>query len=95
MPPLEGRSLTPVFDGKTREPHEILYWEHCENEAVISGKWKLVLEKGRPWELYDLERDRTELDDLVDREPALVRELESKFIAWADRVGVQRSKGDA
>ena len=88
--PLEGKSLAPVFDGKEREPHEILHWEHCRNEAVISGKWKLVLEKGQPWELYDLEADRTELNDLVEKEPGKVKELEAKFLEWAERVGVRR-----
>ena len=40
--PLEGKSLLPVFEGKTRAGHEAIFWEHEGNRAVRQGKWKLV-----------------------------------------------------
>jgi len=39
--PMEGKSLRPIFEGKTREGHEAIYWEHEGNRAVRMGKWKL------------------------------------------------------
>ena len=33
------------------------------------GSWKAVAARGKPWELYDLSVDRTELSDLATREP--------------------------
>jgi arylsulfatase len=62
--PLEGKSLLPIFKGRSREGHEAIYWEHEGNRAVRQDKWKLVAAHKGPWELYDLEADRTELHSL-------------------------------
>ena len=86
--PLEGRSLLPIFKGKKRRGHDALYWEHEGNRAVRQGKWKLVAWHGRPWELYDLQADRTELRNLADEYPRKVRELKAMYETWAKRCGV-------
>jgi arylsulfatase len=92
LTPSEGLSLLPVFEGRERQPHDLLYWEHYGNRAVRSGKWKLV-EDGTDsrqggWELYDMESDRTELNNLVDARPEVAKELKAKYSAWAERVRV-------
>lgn len=86
--PLEGKSLLPVFQGRSRDEHPIIYWEHSKNRAVRQGQWKLVSVKDGKWELYDLEADRTELNDLTQRYPEKVKELNSLYHAWAERWGV-------
>jgi arylsulfatase A-like enzyme len=86
--PLEGRSLLPIFQGKTREGHDAIYWEHEGNRAVRQGKWKLVAQFKREWELYDLEADRTELKNLAADHPEVVRHLLSKYESWVARSGV-------
>ncbi len=86
--PVEGKSLTPVLEGKERTPHDILHWAHCGNHAIRNGKWKLVMEKEGPWELYDMQKDRTELNDLAPRMPEKVNELRTLFLEWAEKVGV-------
>jgi arylsulfatase len=86
--PLEGRSLLPILKGRTRRPHEALYWEHEGNRAVRQGQWKLVSRHPEGWELYDLEADRTELNNLTARYPDKVRELTTLYAAWAERCGV-------
>ena len=87
--PMEGRSLVPAFDGKPIG-REAIYWEHEGNRAVRVGKWKLVA-KGRngPWELYDMEADRTELDDLAARLPDKAKQLADLWEAYATRTGVK------
>jgi len=87
--PLEGKSLLPVFEGRTREPHDVLYWEHMGNRAVRQGKWKLVATKKGDWELYDMEADRTELDDLSEKLPEKTKELYELYDAWAARTGAK------
>lgn len=86
--PLEGKSLLSAFDDKPLG-REALYWEHEGNRAVRAGKWKLVA-KGRkgPWELYDMEADRTELNDLAAVEPERVNQLAALWETWARRAHV-------
>jgi len=85
--PLEGRSLLPVFgkDGGSRPP---MFWEHEGNAAVRIGQWKLVKRYPLDWELYDLEADRTELNDLAAQHPARVADMATQYDAWAARCGV-------
>jgi len=85
--PMEGRSLLPVFQGKSIGDRK-LYWEHMGNRAALEGKWKLVSRDPGDWELYDLEADRTEMNDLAARMPDKAKRLISDYTAWADRCGV-------
>ena len=88
--PLEGRSLRPIFEGRKRAGHDAIFWEHEGNRAVRQGDWKLVSRFPGDWELYDLKRDRSELDDLAAAEPERVREMTALYDAWAGRAGVIR-----
>ncbi|GIW82077.1 MAG: sulfatase [Gemmatales bacterium] len=89
--PVEGISLVPILEGKTRRPHDTLCWEWAGNRAVREGKWKAVWDKlVRRWELYDLEADRTELNDLSEKEPELTNRLAAKYDAWAKKMGINR-----
>ena len=87
--PMEGKSLVPAFDNRPIE-REALYWEHEGNAAVRAGDWKLVrLGRKGPWELYDLNADRTELHDQAAARPELAQELAAKWDAWARRAHVK------
>ncbi|MBI4602607.1 MAG: sulfatase-like hydrolase/transferase [Planctomycetes bacterium] len=86
--PVEGKSLLPVLREGRRDGHEAIFWEHEGNRAVRRGKWKLVARHNRPWELYDLEADRTELHDLAGERAELARELSGLRDRWAARAGV-------
>jgi arylsulfatase A-like enzyme len=86
-PELAGRSMLPALRGESVEPQP-LYWEHTGNAAVRVGDWKLVRGFGGGWELYSMELDRTELHDVADRHPAVVRELAAAWDAWAARSDV-------
>ena len=83
--PLQGKSLLPVFQGKEREGHDALFWEHEGNKAVRKGKWKLVSRYPGRWELYDMEADRTELHDLSRKEPKKAAELAALYRDWAEK----------
>jgi arylsulfatase len=85
--PMEGKSLLPAFQGKSIGDRK-LFWEHMGNRAALDGKWKLVSRDPGDWELYDLEADRTELNDLAARMPAKAAQLMGDYNAWAQRCGV-------
>ena len=85
--PLDGESLLPLLEGATRE-RGTLFWEHEGNRAVRDGRWKLVSRWRGPWELYDLDSDRTELHDLAAQEPARVAALSARYVAWAEQSDV-------
>jgi arylsulfatase len=87
--PLAGKSLLPVFDGKTWEPHARLFWEHEGNRAVREGRWKLVAARQNEWELYDLEADRTELHNLAKEQPDRAAALLKTWEDWAAGCGVK------
>jgi arylsulfatase len=65
-----------------------LAWEHEGNRALREGKWKLVSLAAAPWELYDMEADREEMNDLSATQPERVKELSAKWESWASRTKV-------
>jgi arylsulfatase len=88
IPPMEGRSLVPAFVGGKLADYPI-GWEHEGNRALRQGKWKLVAKGAEgPWELYDMENDRTEMHDLAQQNPKQVHELGGQWETWARRTHV-------
>ncbi|GHB54252.1 arylsulfatase [Persicitalea jodogahamensis] len=91
--PLEGKSLVPVLEGKQREGHRVLFWNHLGHRAARKGDWKIVsryeakTETELPWELYDMSKDRTETNNLAKKYPQVVAELETEFANWFERTG--------
>lgn len=86
--PLEGQSILPALKGRPEDRQAPIFWEHEGNRAVRLGKWKLVSRYPGPWELYNMENDRTELHDLAAEKPEQTRELSLLYDAWAKRCGV-------
>ena len=66
----------------------MLYWEHEGNRGIRKGKWKLVAKKNEAWELYDIEADRSELNDLVAEHLGIVDELKELYFIWAKHCNV-------
>jgi arylsulfatase len=85
--PLEGHSLKPALQAELAE-RPPMFWEHEGNCAVRIGRWKLVRKHPGPWELYDIDADRTELHDLAAEHPGRVRDMAAQYEAWAQRCGV-------
>ena len=80
--PLAGKSLVPVLKGDRRQGWPSLCWATSGCRAVRVGWWKLVSGKNGPWELYDLESDRTELRDLARQQPDRVQAMARVFEEW-------------
>ena len=82
--PMQGVSLKPAFSGKTFKRPNPIFWEHEGNRAIRIGKWKLVAKGANGnWELYDLDADRSELNDLSEKHPDRTTEMASIWETWA------------
>ena len=89
--PLAGKSLLPVLFDNVSEVNRgaPLFWERAGNRAVRDGKWKLVSTyPAYQWELYDLETDRGETNNIAQQNPGIVNDLSAKYFDWADKTGV-------
>ncbi|MBN1853425.1 MAG: arylsulfatase, partial [Pirellulales bacterium] len=91
--PMEGVTLQPALEGKNLDRGQPIFWEHEGNKAVRDGKWKLVQKWRGPWELYDMEADRTELHNVIQEEPEVAQRLEAAWHAWAERTFVDEWTG--
>jgi arylsulfatase A-like enzyme len=80
---IDGISVLPTLLGKNQQKqHEYLYWDygHCReryDQAVRMGKWKGIrLGVNGRIELYDLEKDIGEVNNIADKHPQIVHEIE-------------------
>lgn len=81
----DGISFLPVLLGNEseQEQHDYLYWEYPGSggqQAVRMGKWKavrsgIISEGNLEIELYDLEADVQEQNNVADRHPEVVEEI--------------------
>lgn len=88
-----------VFDGESmlgnwadpgKERNDpIVFWEHQGNRALRNGQFKLVSQKGQPWELYELSNDRNEVVDIAPSNPDMVAEMEAIWMEMAAMQGVR------
>ncbi len=90
--PMDGQSLVPATRGQAYQPKQYLFWKHAKGQAVREGKWKLVKLRGQPWELYDLEADGVELNDLAAKMPGRVKAMSAAWNEWQRRLSGSRSQ---
>jgi arylsulfatase A-like enzyme len=91
---LDGLNLLPYLSGTRKEaPHEALYWRFGKQMAIRRGDWNLVrydpvadgaTGKGGATaaNLYNLAKDIGERNDLADKEPDKVKELDAAWQRW-------------
>jgi arylsulfatase A-like enzyme len=89
---VDGVDLLKRLSGAdTAAPHEALYWRFGPQKAIRKGKWKLVdwrdfeTKQDSGWQLYDLEKDIAEKNNLAKQEPQLVAELSAAWDKWDKR----------
>src|SRR5690606_971923 len=89
---VDGVNLMPLFNKGYRMPRRPLYWHYPAETAkwtkkmataVRIGPYKLIrFYEGDRYELYDLEKDISETENLVEREIAIFNELKRLMEQW-------------
>ncbi|WP_170283956.1 sulfatase-like hydrolase/transferase [Flagellimonas olearia] len=80
----QGNIMTQTIKNEVvTNPERTYYWNINDNKAIRKGKWKLVMANGKDqWELYDMEVDRTETNDLATSYSEKVEELKGLWQEW-------------
>lgn len=81
-PGIDGISMLPTLLGQPRrqKKHEYMYWELNGQQAIRMGKWKaLRLKPDKKIELYDLDKDIAESQDLAQDNPELIAKMDEMF----------------
>ncbi len=90
--PEEGLSWVALFENRGRLANRTLYFDHFESSAVRQGPWKLVRGNSRynnrTWELYNINEDRCETENLVAVHPEIAEKLRADWLSWAMRVNL-------
>ena len=85
--PIRGRPLQPLLADVDAPGYDEFISSFIYTRAIIDGRWKLVSMFTNPWELYDLEADRTESHDLADAQPEKLQEMIGKWDAFVAEAG--------
>jgi arylsulfatase A-like enzyme len=99
---IEGVSMVYSFDdAKAEERHRVQYFEMFGNRAVYSNGWVACVRHGRlpwenagtydfdkdKWELYRIDGDFSEANDMAAQEPQRLRDLQDQF--WVEAAKYQ------
>ena len=84
VPAPDGESLLDALRGKPWQRSQPVFFEHEGNRAVRDGSWKIVSKYPGDWELYNMDDDRTELNDLSVGSRDKVSGLACQYSHWAN-----------
>ncbi|MEM7019761.1 MAG: hypothetical protein AAF512_20790, partial [Pseudomonadota bacterium] len=89
----QGQSLQAVWTGQqAKSGRELIVAELFGNHAVRRGKWKLSYIARPPgngnWELFDMENDPGETQDLAEQHPKVLKELLAEYETYKKEKGV-------
>lgn len=77
---IDGISVVPTLFGKEQKQHKFLYWEFLEggfHQGVRIGDWKAVRHNLGKLELYNLKADLGEKNNLAEKHPEIVAQIEA------------------
>ncbi|MDV7185953.1 arylsulfatase [Lutibacter sp. TH_r2] len=91
--PIDGKSLVPIFKNPELEDNRMLVTDSqrlqelkkWRNSSVMQNKWRLINGK----ELYNIESDKGQKNNLADENPVKVKEMRDFYEKWWKQVSVQ------
>lgn len=94
----DGESLLPLLRQTGKLKRDAIYWHYphyhpgsaTPYSAVRSGDWKLIeFQEDNHVELYNLQRDPGEADNLATEQPEKASSLRAQLASWRQTVGAQ------
>lgn len=94
---LDGVSLLPILQNNSvLERGEPIYAYRAHEDLYVSvrkGPWKLLVYRSGKVNLYKVEEDRYEQNDLAGAHPEKVKGMLEKLIAWEQKMDVEEYSG--
>lgn len=98
-PETDGISFLPTLLGKEQPSHDYLYWEfpsYKGQQAVRMGKWKAIrkniFDGNMDIELYDLENDIQEQNDVAAQHPEVIKRIAQIMVEAHSPAELERFK---
>lgn len=85
----DGRSMLPLLYKKTQIIHDTLFWEHEGGRAIRIGEWKMSSMPSEPWQLFHINEDHTEMNDLATKYPEKVASMDEIWGKWAKSLDIK------
>ena len=83
--PMQGVSLLPILKGDVIQREKPLFWQWQRGKAVREGQWKIVVNGlDSEWELYNVDEDPTETNNLAAIHPEIVERMDGLYTSWLE-----------
>jgi arylsulfatase A-like enzyme len=84
---IDGINLLPFLSISSKNtPHNNLYWRYGNKYAIRQGPWKLVYNESSVPELFNLDTDISETENLASQKPEIVSQLKEPLQQWNDEL---------
>ena len=84
--PMQGRSFLPILQTGTDSARiKPIFWQWSAGTAIRVGNWKavsLTVKNVPVYQLFDMDKDRNETNDLIKVNPAKFNELKALYDNW-------------
>ena len=87
---MDGKSLLPILEGRSRAGHEALFFAHSQGKGMRQGDWKIAALSRDNWELFNLQFDPGETNDLAAEMPDRLEAMVSAWREWHHRINPQK-----
>ncbi len=85
---IDGMSIKPLFTSDLKERAKPLPFRHQGRAAMIDNRYKILTQNigAGKFELYDLEADPKESNDLASERPEVTRKMREALLSWNESV---------
>jgi len=77
--PVAGESFLPLLMNETWSRRQPIYFIFGADRGLRQGAWKLASFRSNPWELYHLDKDRTELNNVAADHPEILERMVAEW----------------